>query len=464
MLQLGSERYLRNNLMVPRNYTIMAVLLIGTLHAMAQVSFAPAANYTVGTTPDDVIAADVNGDGKLDLISANSQAIAGQPSTLTVLTNNGSGVFGSNATLNVGSGPHSVAAADVNADGMLDLISANYAGSSLSILTNGVDDVLESNATLNTGSLPDSLVAADVNGDGKIDLICAMNNGLNGILVFTNNGSGGFGSNATYNAVTDCSAIAAADINGDGKVDLICLATDSLVVLTNDGVGAFGYSSTINLSGGPIGLAVADVNNDGKPDLIASIASSPSKLLVWTNSGGGVFGANATYSVGEGIVSIATADVNGDGSVDLICANNESIPGTLLVMTNNGSGVFGSNVTITVESGPWAVIAADVNGDGKPDLICANRNANTVSVKINTSLYPPPAFTPTLAVNNHGNTLRVSWPSAAAGWSLQQNPGLTASNWSPGGYSGYGITEDGTNKCLTMPSPPGNMFFRLLHP
>jgi hypothetical protein len=131
VLQIGFEFNSSNNLMTLRNYMIMFGLLVGTFHTIAQVSFAPAANYVVGTTPQDVIAADVNEDGKLDLISANSQTFAGQPSTLTVLTNNGSGVFGSNATLNVGSGPSSVVAADVNGDGRLDLISANYVGDSL---------------------------------------------------------------------------------------------------------------------------------------------------------------------------------------------------------------------------------------------------------------------------------------------------------------------------------------------
>jgi hypothetical protein len=58
----------------------------------------------------------------------------------------------------------------------------------------------------------------------------------------------------------------------------------------------------------------------------------------------------------------------------------------------------------------------------------------------------------------------VSWPTASAGWSLQQNPDLTLANWLPSGYSGYTISDDGTNKSLIIPSQPGNLFFRLLHP
>jgi hypothetical protein len=234
--------------------------------------------------------------------------------------------------------------------------------------------------------------------------------------------------------------------------------------LTNNGSGAFGSNATINYPGGGDCLTMADVNGDGKPDIIFAAGSIPSKIYVWTNNGDGVFGSNATYTVGEGILSITAADVNGDGNVDLICANGESEPGTLSVLTNDGSGEFGSNVTLNVGSEPCSVVAADVNGDGKMDLISANYSANSVSVLINTSIFSPPTSTPTLNINASGNNVLVSWPSASAGWSLQQNPDLTTTNWSPSGYSGYSISDDGTNKSLNMPPITENLFFRLLHP
>jgi hypothetical protein len=157
------------------------------------------------------------------------------------------------------------------------------------------------------------------------------------------------------------------------------------------------------------------------------------------------------------------ADVNGDGWVDLISAN-VSGSGTLTVLTNNRSGGFALAATLAVGTVPVQVIAADVNGDGKQDLISVNSGNNTLTVLINTSVFPLPTFTPKPTINFTGNGILVSWPSDSAGWSLQQRPDLTTGSWSPSGYNGYGISDDRTNKSMIIMPPTGNLFFRLLHP
>lgn len=434
--------------------------LIGLHQAVAQVSFTLATNYAAGSMPSSVVVADANGDGNPDLISANEIG-----NILTVLTNSGNGVFAFNATYTSHT-PESVISVDVNGDGSPDLVFANYNRGTLSVLTNNGSGIFGSNATLLVNGGPDSVVAADINGDGKPDLICANGGTLS---VWTNNGTGVFSSNANYHVDGEPSVVIVADVNGNGKPDLISLNANgtlagSLTILTNDGNGNFGSNATYNAYIGPSSLIAADVNGDGKPDLICANAAFPSEVFVLTNNGSGIFGSNAIYTVGEGISSIVAADVNGDGKLDLICANNLAVPDTLLILTNDGNGVFGSNTTLNVGRGVDSVAAADVNGDGKLDLICANENDNTLSVLINTSTFPPPTSTPSLAINSLDNGILVSWPSASAGWSLQQNPDLTTSNWSPSGYSGYPITDDGTNKSLIIVSPKGNLFFRLLHP
>ncbi|HEX3890747.1 MAG TPA: VCBS repeat-containing protein [Verrucomicrobiae bacterium] len=406
------------------------------------------------------------------MISANFGG--GSGNTLTVLTNNGSGSFGSNATYTVGAGPFSVVAADVNGDGKLDLISANvgnYNGNTLTVLTNNGSGNFCSNATYTVGADPISVVAADVNGDGKLDLITANNVNVNTgtLTVLTNNGDGGFGFNATYTLGVGATCVIAADVKGDGKVDLITAnqGYNTLTVLTNNGSGVFGSNATYTVDTEPFSVTAADVKGDGKLDLISANygGNSGNTLTVLTNNGSGGFGSNATYTVGDrslgiGIYYVAAADVNGDGKPDLISTKNGS--GTLSVLTNDGSGGFVLAASPADGGGASVmVMAADLNNDGKADLICAS---GTLSVLINTTIFPSPTSTPSLSINPSGNGMSVSWPSVSAGWSLQQNPDLTTANWSPSGYSGYGIADDGMNKSLIITPLTGNLFFRLLHP
>ena len=239
--------------------------------------------------------------------------------------------------------------------------------------------------TLNVGPNPYSVVAVDVNGDGKLDLISA-NAGADTLTVLTNNGNAVFGSNATLSVGSEPFSVVAADVNGDGKPDLICANYNSstLTVLTNNGSGGFGFSATLALpaGSGPYYVTAADINGDGKPDLIASDTFAPTgALTVFTNNGSGVFGSNATLIVGSEPNQVVVADVNGDGKPDLICANFAS--STLTVLTNNGHGVFGFNATLSVSGGPVSVVATNIKGGGKPDLICANSSDYTLTVFTN---------------------------------------------------------------------------------
>jgi hypothetical protein len=455
-------------------------LLIGLHQATAQVTFISAATNGVGSNPESFAVTDVNGDGKIDMICGNAGGSPYNNGTLSILTNNGSGVFVLASTLGIGHGPGSIAAADVNGDGVVDLITANWDngnGNTLSVWTNNGSGIFGSNATYVVGSGPRSVVAADINSDGKLDLVCA-NFGFSGtgntLTVLTNSGSGVFGSNATYVVGTGSYSVTAADVNGDGKIDLVSANANAntLTVLTNNGIGVFGSNATLNVGTGPRSVSAADINGDGKLDLICAnygANGNGNTLTVLTNSGNGVFGSNATYVVGMGPFSVTTADVNGDGKLDLICANNTG--NTLSVLTNNGSGGFVIGATLSAGSPggfpfnfPQVVVAVDVNGDGKPDLTCANGGANTVGVLMNTTTFPPATSTPLLTMKPLGVNVQVSWPSPSAGWSLQQNLDLTTKHWGPSGYSGYTVSDNGTNKSLTIPALPGNLFFRLLHP
>ena len=373
-------------------------IAIGTLNAPGLFTwpgnFVLSSSPVVGTAPGSVAAADVNGDGKVDLISANQV-----DNTLSVLTNNGSGGFVLSSSPGVGSNPQSVAAADVNGDGKMDLISANAFANTLTVLTNNGSGAFALSSSPAVGGIPASVAAADVNGDGKMDLISANAND-NTLTVLTNNGSGDFMLSSSPGVGSGPYSVAAADVNGDGKVDLISAnfgalpPGNTLTVLTNNGAGGFVLASSPGVGSSPISVTAVDVNGDGKVDLI-SANDVANTLTVLTNNGSGDFALSSSPGVNGEATSVVAADVNGDGKVDLISANSDK----LTVLTNNGSGGFALSSSPGVGHSAYSVVSADVNGDGKADLISADPVANRLSVLFNT-----PTFTGHFAGNGSGLT------------------------------------------------------------
>ncbi len=456
---------------------VFTLWMAGAGRARGALAFAEY-TYHVGLETSGVAAADVNGDGSLDLICANYSN-----NTLTVLTNNGSGVFVTNGTYHVGKGPTYVTAADLRGSGMVDLVCANYGGgggTTLSILTNNGSGVFGSNATVTVGLGPSCVLAADLRGTGHLDLVSA-NSGTNGngqtLSVLTNNGSGIFHLANTLTVGTDPVNVVAADVNGDGRLDLIC-ANDlggSVTVLTNKGSAQFVTSTTISDSGDPVWLAATDVNGDGKVDLVVADIQA-GDLRVMTNAGNGSFATDAILVlptslgvsfIGPSIpISVCVADVNGDGYPDLICAAYYGVPdlGAVLVYTNSAAYRFTTNRLAWVDVQPSCLIAADVNGDGKPDFICPDGSTNTLAVLINTNSFSAATTSPKLTLTRQTNWAVASWPSSSPGWSLQEKSSLGQARWLPSGYAGFPVSNCGTNMSLAQPYTAGSRFYHLAHP
>src|SRR6185503_16300908 len=167
------------------NVNLATINSSGAISRNADLSFT-SSSLPVGNAPYAVIAADVNGDGRPDLVSANYDA-----DTLSVLFNDGAGHFTLSSSPDVGDGPTGVVAADVNQDGYLDLISANFRGNTLSVLLNDQTGHFALAASPGVGRESYAVAAADLNGDGQIDLISA-NVRDDTLSVLTNDGAGGF--------------------------------------------------------------------------------------------------------------------------------------------------------------------------------------------------------------------------------------------------------------------------------
>jgi hypothetical protein len=350
----------------------------GSMAAMG--GFALASSPAVGLTPFALIAADVNGDGKPDFITAN-----GGTNTLSVLTNNGIGGFALSASPEVGNLPYSVTAADVNGDGRVDLISASQDTNTLSVLTNNgrAGFVLFSSPEVDFGSY--SVTSADVNGDGRPDLISSSYIS-NRVWVLTNNGNGSFPLASLPSVGAGPAGVASADVNGDGRPDLITANwdTNTLSLLINTGNGTFAPALTLVADAGPFSILAADVNGDAKVDLISANFYGGT-LSYFTNNGSGAFTLALLVNVDSQSIALAAGDVNADGKMDLITAS--ILTSRLTVLTNNGSGGFAVSPAGAVGKAPTAVRALDVNGDGKVDLITANGLDNTLSVLFNTAAF-----------------------------------------------------------------------------
>jgi len=352
-------------------------LLLGTGAGTLQ----PAVNYPTGLGPTAAVAWDFNGDGKDDLAVLNNQ-----DSTVTILFGSASGKLTAGNTYAVGTDnfPTGIAVADVNGDGIPDLVTSGFNGVA-TLLGNG-DGTFRAGpfTTLNTAQ--SFLATGDFNKDGKQDV--AVTDYLSGLIyILLGKGDGTFKPVSQYVIQYAPGTFYVEDFDRDGNLDIVFAQghPDALItlpytqvvgVLFGKGDGTFAGAPAYLVPGGPTSMVTADFNGDGKPDL--AVGGSPQIFL---GAAGGNFQTGvALTGTGAGVpyIGLATGDLNGDGKADL--AVNDGANGAL-VFLGNGDGTFQpSRAVASGGSGTSFVAIGDFNNDHKPDLAIANLSSNSLTV------------------------------------------------------------------------------------
>jgi hypothetical protein len=379
------------------------------------VSFGPEVRYLSGHKPYVVLGADLDGDGRTDLAAINEYG-----SSVAVFHNSfatggafqqvksasehppddpDTGNFGP-----TGAFPTGAELADVNHDGTLDLVTADYHGDSVTVLLNDGTGKLDlrppASYAAPPGAATQNVAVGDLDHDGNPDLV-ATNPELASLSVFLGRGDGTFRPAINLPVGVTRGArpysVVIVDLDGDGNNDLAITDDTSRTVIVRLGRGdaTFGLETPFEIQGGQSFFLVAhDMNGDGKLDLVCANRSSDD-VSVLLGRGDGTFRKAIVSKVGPpgtkampapplAPYALVVADVNHDGVPDVVTPN--SMGNSVSILLGVGNGQFDPAIEVPLDgpAGPYAVFAGDFDGDGKPDLATANNITEDLAVRLST--------------------------------------------------------------------------------
>ena len=337
--------------------------------------------------PRDVYAADLDGDGDADVLSASSS-----DDKIAWFENQGGGVFSSQRVITTDADEAtSVYAADLDGDGDADVLSSSEADNKIAWYENQGGGVFSSQRVITTDADGAEIVhAADLDGDGDADVLWASTKYFEGedVLVIDskvawheNLGGGRFSSQRVITTDADgAESVHAADLDGDGDADVLSASyyDDKIAWYENQGGGVFSSQRVITTDAvGARSVHAADLDGDGDADVL-SASSSDDKIAWYENQGGGVFSSQRVITTDAvGARSVHAADLDGDGDADVLSASSSD--DKIAWYENQGGGVFSSQRVITTDADvATSVYAADLDGDGDLDLLAPAYRADAI--------------------------------------------------------------------------------------
>ena len=348
-----------------------SILFIGLMVLLVLNGLGEATELSLPGAPTCATIADFNRDLKSDLA-------IGTDGTILIYSGNGGGSFSAPAIVPFSGLPNVIKAADVNGDGGVDLIVSDRKMGRIKILLNKYGEFSSEIHTENGSRAANDIVLYDFNADGYLDMALAENNSVSiwyGLGDYNSKGKAWFFSWENYPIPRGpLSAIGKADFNQDGLADLVVVGGNMLYVLTQETKG-FTITARAQTGYNPVALAIADFNHDAVLDIVVANKGSNSVGLFYGKLEGGLYSLEhpVYYSVGYSPSSLAIADFNSDNYLDIAvgCEGSNAV----YFLLSTGLGNFTpSDKTISTESSPIKVLATDFDNNGKMDLLTINQN------------------------------------------------------------------------------------------
>lgn len=366
-----------------------------TLQSVGPFPSGPGSDFRTG----DLAVVDLDEDGNPDIAVSNFGPSSQPPfGNTSVLWGNGTGSFSAPTDWRDGI-TNGVVVADLDRDGHPDLIT--WSGGGVLVLWGNRTRMPQDQQVLGT-AFTGTVAVADVDGDGDIDVV-ATEQSDNRVEVFYNDGARAFHS-TRFAAGPGATGIAIGELDGVHGPDLVVTGfwTSAVTFLFNDGLGGFGTPLVISNAGMmPAGIGIGEFTGDSHTDVVyarqgcfvdAETTCPNDGITVLAGDGMGAFSHWVDLDAGEGPSGVAVADLNGDGRHDVVATNYNS--NNVSIFLGRAGGGFDSFAPISVDRGPSGVAVADVNHDGCRDVLTANWRSASVSVLLVSGCTPLPSVTP----------------------------------------------------------------------